>query len=140
MNTKKQRLSEVTTNIKYIMRLIANASKSYIIITLALSFAALIDTIAGTWFSKIVFDSMSMHKPYRMLLLTILVIFSLSMIAALLRTVYNHKNQPKEKLRITGFMRSFIYEKVSRLNIVSFENPEFYSEYTRALSEADNHS
>lgn len=120
------------------MRLIANASKSYIIITLALSFTALIDTIAGTWFSKIVFDSMSMHKPYGMLLLTILVIFSLSMIAALLRTVYNHKYQPKEKLRITGFMRSFIYEKVSRLNIVSFENPEFYSEYTRALSEADN--
>lgn len=138
MNTKKQRLSEVTTNIKYIMRLIANASKSYIIITLALSFTALIDTIAGTWFSKIVFDSMSMHKPYGMLLLTILVIFSLSMIAALLRTVYNHKYQPKEKLRITGFMRSFIYEKVSRLNIVSFENPDFYSEYTRALSEADN--
>ena len=62
MNTKKQRLSEVTTNIKYIMRLIANASKSYIIITLALSFTALIDTIAGTWFSKIVFDSMSMHN------------------------------------------------------------------------------
>lgn len=59
MNTKKQRLSEVTTNIKYIMRLIANASKSYIIITLALSFTALIDTIAmELGFSKIVFDSM----------------------------------------------------------------------------------
>ena len=125
MNTKKQRLSEVTTNIKYIMRLIANASKSYIIITLALSFTALIDTIAGTWFSKIVFDSMSMHKPYGMLLLTILVIFSLSMIAALLRTVYNHKYQPKEKLRITGFMRSFIYERfrgsiLSPLKILNF--------------------
>ena len=35
-------------------------------------------------------------------------------------------------------MRSFLYDKVSRLDIVSFENPTFYSEYTRALSEADN--
>lgn len=138
MKTNKHRLSMVIKNINYIIRLIANASKCYIIISLMLAFAALIDTIVGTWFSKIVFDGMSIHKPYRSLLLAIMLIFSMSLLVTLFRTIYYHKYQPKEKTRIIGFMRSYIYEKISKLDIFSFENPEFYSEYTRALSEADN--
>ena len=138
MSGKKEKFIGVLANCKYMLRLVTNASRWYLILTLALSLGAFVDTIAGTWFSKIVFDGMSSQMPYGRLLFFILVIFGLSFLLALLRTLYYQKYQPREKVRITGAMRSFLYDKVSRLDIASFENPTFYSEYTRALSEADN--
>ncbi len=122
----------------YMLSFVHKASPGMIIFSILISLTAFVDTVSNTWFSKIVFDSMQNGNSYLYILLAILLLLGLMMISSGIRSLFNNKYLTKKKEIVSGFTRATLYDKTRNLDYCFFENPDFYDDYTRALSEADN--
>ncbi len=138
MQKTKKNINKIITNNLYMLGFIRKAAPWFIFITCAISFTALVDTVSNTWFSKVVFDSMENRSSFKILIFTILGLLFLMLISSILRTIYYQKCIPKENQKITGYLHTFLFEKTRNLDLMYYENPEFYNKYTRALAEADS--
>lgn len=137
MKKKKIKMSKVISNNKYMLSFVKKASPRFVFLTVAISFTALIDTLSNTWFSKVVFDSMEKKSHFVNLILIILCLMFFMLMSAGLSKFFYQKYAPKENQRITGYIRSILFRKTHNLDLMYYENPEFYDKYTRALLEAD---
>lgn len=138
MQKTKKNISKIIKNNIYMLGFVKKAAPWFIFITCAVSFTALVDTVSNTWFSKVVFDSMEKRSSFKMLILTIVGLLFFMLVSSIIRTIYYQKCVPKENQKITGYLRAFLFEKTRDLDLMYYENSEFYNKYTRALEEADS--
>lgn len=137
MKKKRRKVFDVIRKNIYMLSIVKKASKWFILFSIIISITALVDTFSNTWFSKIVFDSMENRSSFSFLLLSIIVLFVFMTISAIVKNVFYKKYYPKENQTISGYIHSLVFNKIHELDLIYFENTDFYNKYTRALTEAD---
>lgn len=134
---KKHVVKKTLKNNLYIIGLIREASPGFILLTVVITLTALVDTFSNTWLSKVVFDGMAFHTPYIDIVKVVLILLGLMLISSYVRSYYNQKKSLIEKEKIRTFIRTKLLKQTRKLDFSCFENPEFYTKYTRAMAEAD---
>lgn len=80
---------------------------------------------------NLVINGASIEKLINSLLYFILII----VITSIIKIIYNRYINPKYSLIYTKKMQRFMYSKVKTIDMESFDNPDFYDKYSRALRE-----
>ena len=83
-----------------------------------ISLTAFVDTISNTWLSKIVFDGMAQGTPYFNILLPILILLTILLLSAILKTLFKHIKTPVANEKIKLYIRSILYEKTKYLDLI----------------------
>ncbi len=131
MKTDRNKISKIIENNCYILEFVKKALPWFVFLTCAISLTAFVDTVSNTWFSKIVFDSMEQRSPFGILVVTILTLFFFMLLSQAVRTLFNQKYAPRENAKITGLIRSTLYEKTKRQDCI-LGVPVRTSEYNNA--------
>lgn len=137
MKSKKS-IYNIIKNNQFILNYISNASPFFILITILVTLTAFVDTLSTTWLSKVVFDGMSKGTSYSEIVKIVLFLLVLLLLSSFIRTYYDQKKAVIEREKIRTYIRTKVLLKTKELDFECFEDPAFYDQYTRAMSEADS--
>lgn len=125
-------------NIAFMTNYVKKYCYPYLIITILFSLTSFLAPLIDTLFPKLIIDSM-VNSNYDLNLLLILVLtFIIQLINSGAYSFFLTYYVPKAEYKIKVGIKDELYEKVSKLDLNYFENPENYNKYTLALKEAEN--
>lgn len=130
-------IKEIAYNNLLVLRYIRKYSKFYLPITVLYAATALISPFTDTLAPKLIVDFLAQKQPFAWLLYVVGGIAFVELTKTVIYPWYDNVVRPKAENSIQGGMNLELMDKVASLDIICYENPEFYDKYTRAVKEAD---
>lgn len=126
-------------NIKYIFSLLIKHSKSYIIGTLFFSLFSILDPIIDVLSVKIILDKVTNGSSLMSIFMTICIFVFLMLFGSIISIWFNNSYLPRHKQKLKNSLNKLFFEKVRKVDMEHFDNPDYYDSYIRAFNQADNH-
>jgi ATP-binding cassette subfamily B protein len=110
-------------------RIVRQACPSYPFLTLLLALTGVVAPLTGVLGIKLLIDALMALDAAATGLITALT----SLFQSWYQTVY----EPTAKVRIAGALTGMLLGRIAAFDLAALEDPEFYNQYTRAVSEAN---
>lgn len=130
-------VKKIADNNLLVLKYVWKYSRLYIPITVLYASTALISPFTDTLAPKLIVDFLVDKKPFVWLLYVVVAIALVEITKTVIYPWYDNVVRPKAENSIRGGMNLELMNKVSSLDIVCYENPDFFDKYTRAVKEAD---
>jgi ATP-binding cassette subfamily B protein len=130
-------IKEIADNNLLVLKYVWKYSRSYIPITVLYASTAIISPFTDTLAPKLIVDFLVQKKPFIWLLYVVAAIALVEIVKIAIYPWFDNVVRPKAENSIKGGMNLELMDKISSLDIVCYENPDFYDKYTRAVKEAD---
>jgi len=85
----------------------------------------------------IILDAIEHHKPYSLVVKVIVLFLLIHFLAACISNLYEQRIKVKYLPIARQSLKNKIYEKAKEIDLVNYDNPVFYNEFSLVISEAD---
>lgn len=126
----------IIKNVIYIIKLIAKKNFVLLISNIIYpSIKAIIAFISSIWIIEFVINSIQNKRDIKYTTITVLIIFVLQFLSDLYDDWYKYVYYPVVILNIKEKLLQNLYKKSEEVKLECFEDPEFYNQYIKTISE-----
>ncbi|MFA7126891.1 MAG: ABC transporter ATP-binding protein [Bacilli bacterium] len=123
-------------NIKQVLDYVFRFCPLYVIASIFHIAASVVLSVSKILIIKRAIESVMNGEDIQLLFISLLWYLLVVAITIFIRTLYNAYISPRYRAVFVKKMQNFIFQKVKYIDMESFDNPEFYDNYSRALRES----
>lgn len=132
----KLSMRRVLSNNFFMLKLLHKASPGRLLIESALwAVEALIGFFSWEYMLRIIVNGIEMEKGFADLWPLIAGMSTLNIVLVIVQNIWYHIYYALYYQRTTAYFQKLVYQKAARMELSSYENPEFYDKYIKALNE-----
>ena len=127
---------KILKNIGRVLSFVFRFCPVYIVASLFHIASSVILSLSKILIIKRAIDAVLINEGFIPLFNSLLIYLIVISITVFIRTIYNAYISPRYRAVFVKKMQNYMFAKVKYIDMESFDNPEFYDNYSRALRES----
>ncbi|MGN0405537.1 MAG: ABC transporter ATP-binding protein [Bariatricus sp.] len=130
-------MGKVIKNNIFLLKFVWDADKAIFFVSILLCLCSFMSPLQDTYLPKIFVDILSTDRQLQKLSICLMIWVGMAVYKSIIYPLYRNYFHPLAKEKTSKLLNLEMMEKAFELDLMCYEQPEFYDKYTRALAEVD---